>query len=93
MMAVSNSNQGANIPQMLGRGLYDTITVEYQGQTPGPAFSQNSVIESIAHHVAMDDGPIWNTTWSLSPYEILQNAMIVDTWTFGSPAATAVMTL
>jgi hypothetical protein len=93
MMVVSYSNGGANLPQMLGRGLYDRLTVQYQGQTPGPVFNQDSLIEDIAHNVTMDNGPTWTTTWALSPYEIIQEPMILDVWTFGTPSTAAVMTL
>jgi hypothetical protein len=72
----SYGNRGNNIPQMLGRGLYDRMTIQYQGQTPGPQFSQDSLIESIAHNINIDNGPIWTTTWQMSPYEILQTAFI-----------------
>ncbi len=39
---------------MLGRGLLDRVTVQYQGQAPGPQFSQDSLIESISHTIVMD---------------------------------------
>ena len=66
----SYANGGLNIPQILGRGLMDRITVTYNGQTPGDPFTQDSLIEQITDAVDMS-GPTWSTTWSLSPYEIL----------------------
>ena len=72
----SRAETGFGLPQMLGRGLYDQITVQYQGQTAGPQFSQNSLIEQIQHNVVYDGGPTWNTQWALSPYEILLTPFI-----------------
>jgi hypothetical protein len=72
-------NLGANLPQMLGRTLYDQITVEYQGMAGSPAFSPGSeytgnvLIESIEHDVdfgTSGDGPWWRTTFVTSPNEI-----------------------
>ena len=72
-------NLGANLPQMLGRTLYDRITVEYQGLTGAPGFSPSSqfsgdvLIESIEHDVdfgTSGDGPWWRTTFVGSPSEI-----------------------
>jgi len=78
----AQANQGNNIPQMLGRGLMDQITVDYTGQTPGTTFTQDSVIESIEDYVDLS-GPTWETTWQLSPYEILLYPTILGTFTFG----------
>ena len=61
---------------MLQRGLYDRLTIQYQGQTPGPQFSQDSLIESIVHSVSMTSGRTWATTWAMSPYEILLTPFI-----------------
>jgi hypothetical protein len=72
-------NLGANLPQMLGRTLYDQITVEYQGMAGSPAFSPGSeytgnvLIESIEHDVdfgTSGDGPWWRTTLVTSPFEL-----------------------
>jgi hypothetical protein len=72
-------NGGANLPQMLGRTLYDRITVEYQGLTGAPGFSPGSqfsgdvLIESIEHDVdfgTSGDGPWWRTTFVGSPSEV-----------------------
>ncbi len=71
MTTDSYGNQGQQIPQILQRNLYDRITVQYQGQTPGPLFSQDSLIEQIQHTIDIANGPYWKTTWALSPYEIL----------------------
>ena len=65
----NTSAQGANIPQMLGRNIYDRLTIQYQGQTAGAAFSQDSLIESIEHDVDVSTG-IWATSFAQSPYEI-----------------------
>lgn len=93
LMTDSYGNQGQNIPQQLQRGLYDRLTIQYQGQTPGPQFSQDSLIEGISHDINIANGPIWTTTWQMSPYEILLKPMIFNNWTFGTPSTTAVMTL
>lgn len=79
----SQANGGANIPQMLGRGLLDRITVTYNGQQGGSAFSQESLIESVAHTVDLA-GPTWQTTWTLSPYEILFTPTVLDSFKFGA---------
>ena len=76
MMTESYSNYGNTIPKMLGLGLYDRITTQYQGQTAGSQFSQDSLIEQISHRVDMASGPLWSTTWALSPYEILDTPFI-----------------
>ena len=84
----SYSNGGANIPQMLQRGLLDRITVTYNGQQGGSAFSQESVIESITDQIDFA-GPTWTTTWALSPYEILLTPIILDTYKFGAAQGTS----
>lgn len=88
----SYSSAGNNLSPMLARGLYDRITVRYLGQTQGPAFEQDSLIEQITHTVNMDD-PSWDTTWALSPYEILMEPTVLGIWEFGSPASVGVLTL
>ena len=65
----NTANQGVNIPQMLDRTLYDRITLQYQGQTAGGQFTQESIIESISHDVDVLTG-IWRTDFACSPYEI-----------------------
>jgi hypothetical protein len=85
----AQGNGGANIPQMLQRGLYDAVIVEYTGQTPGPTFAQESVIEQITHAVDMSI-PSWNTTFALSPYELLMEPFIIG---FSSVDSYAVLTL
>lgn len=72
----SAGNNGANIVPILSAGLIDRVTVQYQGQTPGPVFTQDSVIESIQHTITIDNGPDWTTTWALSPYEILSTPLV-----------------
>lgn len=73
----AQGNGGANISQMLQRGLWDRLTIEYTGQTPGPTFSQDSLIESITDNVDMSI-PSWSTQYSMSPYEILLPAFYLD---------------
>ena len=89
----AQSNGGSNIPQMLGRGLMDRITITYNGQTAGTPFSQDSLIEQITHKVSMNSGPTWVTEWAMSPYEILLYPVYLGVWTFGSPASSGVLTL
>lgn len=89
----STSNGGNAIPQMLGRGVYDRLTIQYQGQVQGPQFTQDSLIEGVSHAITMADGPTWKTTWAMSPFEILFNPVILSTWTFGTPASQSVLTL
>ena len=72
----SAGQNGVNIPNQLGLGLINRVTIQYQGQTPGPIFSQDSVIESIAHSITIENGPDWETTWQLSPYEILLTPLV-----------------
>ncbi len=93
IMTESYGSSGNNIPQQLGRGLYDRLTISYLGQTPGPQFSQDSLIESITHTVNIANGPVWTTVYQMSPYELTFNAMIFNSWTFGTPASVAAMTL
>jgi hypothetical protein len=88
----SQGNSGNNISQMLQRGLYDRLTVQYQGQTPGSVFAQDALVEQIQHTVDMS-GPTWTTVFSLSPYEILLEPTILGTWRFGESASEAVLTL
>jgi len=61
------------------------LTIEYQGQTAGPQFSQDSIVEQISHTIVMDSGPLWSTKFAMSPYEILMDAMILDSSTFDGP--------
>lgn len=78
----SFANGGANLPQMLARNLYDCITVQYEGQVVGPQFSQEALIESVTDDVNLAN-PSWQTTWALSPYELLMEPMCLGEWTFG----------
>lgn len=89
----SEGNSGNNLPQMLGRGLMDAVTVQYNGQTSSSQFSQTSVIEQITHTVVIDGGMSWQTTWALSPYELTMYPTYLGGWTFGSPASVGVLTL
>ena len=56
----SQGNAGANLPLMLGLGIMDRLTVQYQGQTPSSQFSQDSLIEQITHTIDMAQ-PTWTT--------------------------------
>jgi hypothetical protein len=89
----STASGGNNLPQMLGRGLYDRVTIKYQGQTGSTQFVQDALIESITHNIDITNGPTWTTVWALSPYEIIMTPIIFDTWRFGSPASSGVLTL
>jgi hypothetical protein len=80
----SYADGGVNMPQILGRGLYDRVTVEYQGQVAGPNFQQDSLLESISHSVTISSGPVWGATFALSPYEILLEPTILGTFAFGA---------
>ena len=66
------ADSGLNLVQMLGRQIYDRITVEYQGLVPGSEFGPTDfLIEHISHNFDWDEmGPLWETTFVLSPFEI-----------------------
>ena len=81
----AQGNGGANISQMLQRGLYDLLQIEYTGQTPGPTFVQKSLIEQISHTVDMSI-PEWNTTFAMSPYEVLMDPFVIGTSTVDGPS-------
>ena len=66
----SQTANGANLPQMLGRGLMDRVTVAYNNSSPSTPFQQDSLVEQITDTVNLSN-PTWVTEWSLSPYEIL----------------------
>ncbi len=93
MTIESYGSGGATIPQLLGRGLYDRLTISYTGQSPGTTFSADSLIESIAHNVNIANGPIWSTTFQTSPYEIILEPTLIGSWTFGTPASQSSLTL
>jgi len=80
----SQGNGGANLVQMLRRGLYDRLTIEYQGQTNSTQFSQESLIESVTHTVDMSQ-PTWITMYQMSPYEIIMTPFILDQSTLDGP--------
>jgi hypothetical protein len=52
-------------PHALGRQIGDQIIVKSRYYGKGAVFSQNSRIESIAHHYTQTGS--WTTTWGLSP--------------------------
>lgn len=93
-------NLGKNFEQILGRTLWDQITLEYTGLAGNPLFSAGSMyignvlVESINHEVDFDQ-PTWEATYSFSPYEIsnvypgtsvpaLAEPIELGVWTFGS---------
>lgn len=80
----SQTDEGANISYMLKLGLTDRMSVLYTGQTPGPIFTQDSIIEQLTHSVSIVNGPTWSTTYALSPFEISMDATILGTYKFGS---------
>ena len=81
----STGGGGSAIPVMIDRGLYDCITVQYNGQSPGTPFEQESLIEQITHTIVIDGGPLWSTKYALSPYELILNPIILDTSTLDGP--------
>jgi hypothetical protein len=63
----SMADAGRNLPQMLGRGIFDCITVIFQPiDGSAVAFNQLSLIEMITHKVTQSS---WITTWALTPQE------------------------
>jgi hypothetical protein len=65
-LSSANAN---NLPQMLGRQLWDKVTVQRQG--PGEtSFSQECVVEQITHKIDVTV-PVWTTTFALSPFELI----------------------
>lgn len=77
----SRTDVGANLPQMLGRQIFDLITLIWNpidGSTV--YFDQQSLIESIQHTVTQDE---WLTTWMLTPAET-QSYMILNSSTYGT---------
>ena len=60
----SQTNGGGNLPQMLGRKLWDKITVISHGLVGGTALQQDSLIEGGSHTFSPDR---WVTTFHLSP--------------------------
>lgn len=84
LMLNSQGNLGANLVLMLQLGLMDRLTISYQGQTSGPPFTQDSIVEQIQHSVDMQF-PQWNTTLAMSAYEILLPAFYLDSSTMDGP--------
>ena len=63
----STTTNPSSLPQMLGRKLWDRITVIWQPiDGTGSPFDQDSLIESIEHSFGPD---LWTTTWGLSVAE------------------------
>jgi hypothetical protein len=59
----------SNLPQILGRRLWDRVTIERAGPGEIP-FVQDSVIEQITHSIDVTT-PSWSTTFTTSPYELI----------------------
>lgn len=60
----STTNNGGNLTEMLGRGLWDKVLVIYHGMVGGTALSQAQLIEGIEHTVSPG---LWTTTFRLAP--------------------------
>jgi Concanavalin A-like lectin/glucanases superfamily len=76
----SVADAGANLPQMLGRGIFDLVTVKWRPMgSSGIYFVQESLIEQISHRVEQGK---WVTTWMLSPSET-QPYLVLDNTTLG----------
>lgn len=70
---------GANFPQMLGRILFDRITVDRQAPDGSSLFSQDGLIEQISHEINIDS---WITTWVLATPDT-QRYLVLDDPVFG----------
>src|ERR1035437_2263611 len=67
MTLSSRTDAGKNLDQMLGRGIFDNITLVWNPIDGSLVyFNQDSLIESIQHSVTQSE---WITTWGLSPAE------------------------
>lgn len=62
----SAANGGSNLPQMLGRDLIDLLGFIYHPQDAGEDFNEEAQIESIKQSIR--PGPLWITTYQLTPY-------------------------
>ena len=63
----SRTDAGRNLPQMLGRGIFDNVELEWKPiDASSVYFLQQSLIESINHKVTISE---WTTTFGLSPAE------------------------
>lgn len=71
----SLANGGANFPQMLGRILFDRITVNRQAPDGSSQYVQDALIEQIAHEIAIDS---WTTTWALAAPDTQQYLILND---------------
>ena len=70
------ADAGANLPQMLGRGIFDLVTVKWRPLgSSGQYFVQPSLIESVTHKVTPSS---WITTWQLTPNETSQSYFILN---------------
>lgn len=83
--------QGANIPQMLARILYDRVTVQRAGND-STMFQQDSVVECISHDFVAELSQR-RTTFALSPFELASvppgyHLLILNDATFGKMDST-----
>ena len=85
IMLSGEANNGVNFGEMLVRKLLDRVTVKRQSPGAASQFSQDLVVESIKHQIAADPGQ-WRTTFTLSPFEIVDNPFILNTSTLDGPA-------
>lgn len=84
---LSITNNGSNVPQMLGADLQDRITIQRQ-PINGVALNTDMVIESLNHEWTCDPG-VWRTIFTLDPYPIRNTTQdskpifILDNSTYG----------
>jgi hypothetical protein len=84
----STAKTPSSHPQMLGRKLWDRITLTWQPMDgTNSAFSQNSLIESIQHDFTPE---LWTTTWGLSVADTYQNWFILNSATNGVLGVTGI---
>lgn len=77
----SVTDSGRNLQQMLGRAIFDRITLVWNPIDGSSVyFNQPSLIESIQHTVTQQQ---WITTWGLSPAETQQHWMVLNDPTRG----------
>lgn len=77
----SITGNGANLPQMLGRALWDAVTIQRQG--PGESqLNAMMAVEAVQHAFDASD-PSWKTTFQLSPFEVSAKANAVLIWGTG----------
>jgi hypothetical protein len=82
-LAGTQSAVGVNLPQMLGRALWDQVTVAHVGLLAGAEFEQGALIEGIDHKVDLGAG-VWQTTFHLSPAQVGITYLILNDSTYGT---------